>query len=1137
MSTAWPISISSTAAPNAPQRSLRGRGHRIVLLSLVIAIIGIMVSPAGAVLSADFGGSPAKLVSAPPAASPTARSAILSSPSVLSPSALSPTVSSSFGLSSVHGPQPASSVLLPRSLSRPADGSTAQNSLLFNLSYSSVNTQIGTTNTSMETAMYSWNSLANGSSLTGWDPGFLPSASFFHSGTVEFSRTVGGVTTFATPPANASWHQSGSAVYGSIFGAGNSLFNPAFAVPGAEPLSIASNDTGTLLLAGLFTQACGVLPPTNISACNNTANITAPQGVAVSRSVDGGVNWIQTADVTQWKPFDFIDVPAPVGDPNCVGGSPAVGYLPGNSTYGSPAVVLSPVSGDATVAWNEYQVNFGGKFFWSATSGTCQLYVNPAFTQFFTYTSTTTNGGITWSTPVQHGLNQTLFPSLSLGPAPAYKVYLTALNGSVTITAASGFATSLAVSTTNGSTWSAMKNVAGMGVFLVKSLPDDTVNYQVTPVYSLAVDTASSSANYGAIYMVWGDNRSFSAIGEPSVEFSRSTNGGSSWSTGTYLTPNMTGVESYADPHIAVDSQGTIWVTFYAASSSSGQYYEEGMYSTNGGSSWSPMFQISDQVSLTGATGFADFGPNTGLEATTNGMYATWSDCRDVTCTNLNEQIFSANVHLVGVSSNISGFNVSVSSIAGTVTVSSAGGGAAILNGSSVRVSAPQYAPDNATYVYQFVDWSGVVSSTQDPATFTYNGLGDSLKALYLPEPAAFITGFVGPDVPSLQVTVGGTTVALQAHNQTAQFYNETVPAGPTYVVTVSAGIYYQTYTKTVPTSRFGVVVVSVILPRTTGWINGTVTPARANVTINGTAATMIAPGVFSQVVPWGTYAIEGLLAGYTPFFTNLSVTPHQTTPVTVTVVGGFIQVSVVPVDAIVQVDGVTQTVNAGSFTTAQLPGGTHLVTATAPGYNLYKRDVVVNPGRTVSITIKLTNEGWINGTIAPTSGHIQINQQYEVVNPSTGAFNVTEPAGKSLYNVTGSAAGYQSLSYTTVAVSPGNGTSVPFVLEKSVPATNCSSTNTCPPAHTNGTGTNGGISAIYLYAAIAVIVILVAAVAVVLLSRRGGAGPSTAGASGSSSSTPSSTYDGSSPSELPKMQSDGSMDSPSTPDGGSPPA
>ncbi|MHB8351161.1 MAG: hypothetical protein ACYDFT_00455 [Thermoplasmata archaeon] len=1020
---------------------------------------------------------------------------------------------------------------------RPADSSTAQNTLLFNLSYSSVTTQIGSTNTSRETAIYSWNSMANGSTLTGWDTGFLPSASFFQSGTVELVRTVNGVTTFAMPPANASWRQSGSAVYGSIFGAGNPLFSATFAAPGAEPLAIASNNTGNLLMAGLFTQACGVLPPTNISAaCNNTANLTAPQGVAVSRSVDGGANWVQTADVAQWKPLDFVVLPAPVGDPSCTGGSTVKGFIPGNTTYGSPSLAVNPVNGDATVAWTEQELSFGGKFFWSSVSGQCLPYVNPPSSQFFTYTSTTTNGGITWSTPVQHGLNQTLFPTLSVGPAPQYDVYLVALNGSATVTVAGGFATSFAVSTDNGSSWSALKNVAGIGVFLVRGLPDDTIDYQLTPIYSLAVDTASSSAHLGTVYMLWGDNRSFSAIGEPSLEFSRSTNGGSSWSTGIYLTPNLTGVTSYANPHVTVDSHGTIWVTFYTASSSSGQYYEEGMYSTNGGANWSSAIQISDQVSLTGVSGFADFGPNTGLEATTNGAYVTWSDCRDVTCSNLNEQIFSANIHLVGVTANITGINVTVSSVAGTATLSTNGGATPLLNGSAVRVSAPEYAPDNATYVYQFAGWSGIVSSTQNPVSFNYNGLGSGLEALYLAEPAAFITGYVGPNVRSLQVSVSGTQAALLPYNLTTEYYNETVPAGPTYVVTISAGSYYQTYSTTVPTARFGVVVVSAVLPRTTGWINGTVSPSAAAVTINGTTPTTIAPGVFSEVVPWGNYAIEGILAGYTPFFANVSVTPGHTTPVAVTVDGGFIQVSVTPITAFVEVDGVLQTVNAGSFTTAQLPGGTHLVTATAPGYNLFKWDVVVVPGKTVSLTIKLTNEGWINGTISPTSGHVQINQNYEIVNPLTGAFNVTEPAGKGLFNVSGSAAGYDSLSFTTVAVSPGNGTTVPLVLTKStVTQQNCTVTNTCPIQKIKGSG-SGGINAIYLYAAIAVIIILVAAVVIVMLSRRGGAGPTTTTTTttgSSSSSGSSSNYDGSNPSELPKMHSDGSMDSPPMQGGG----
>ncbi len=1122
----------TNAAPLANRLSgpLSGRWGRFLLLSIVLLVVAVMVSPSGALLSSSTLG---------PGAVPAPKGSVVPFATEAGTGAANFGAASSLHLLPAATPFSALAVRLPtgsladRSLARPADGSTAQNTLLFNLSYSSTTTLIGKSNSSTETAIYSWNSIANGSVLTGWDSGFLPSASFFHSGLVEFVRTVGGTVTYATPPANSTWNQTGASDYGSIWGAGNALFNPTFAVPGAEPLSIASNSTGNLLLAGLFTQACGVLHPTAISACNNTANITAPQGVAVARSPNGGAHWVQTAVISQWKPYVYVDVPAPTNQANCTGGTAAVGYLGGNTTYGTPSIAMNPVNGDATVAWTEAKINYGGKFFWSAASGSCQLYVYPPATSFNTYTSTTTDGGVTWSAPVLHG-NNTLFPTLSVGPAPSYDLYLVGLNGSVSATAA-GFTTSLAMSTTNGSSWSAMKNLKGPSVFLVKSLPDDSINYQVTPVYSLAVNTVPGSSHEGTLYLVWGDNRSFSAIGEPSVAYSSSSNGGSTWSSPVYLTANLTGITSYADPKITVDSNGYLWVTFYEASSTSGEFTEQAVVSTDGGAKWSPIFQVSDQTSLTGATGFANFGPNTGLVGSSNGAYATWSDCRDVTCANLNEQIFSANLHMVNVSSNVAGINISMSSPA-THSVVTAPGSVVVLNGSEVRAQVPQFAPDNTTYVYEFSGWSGLTTSLQDPASFTYGGQDTSLTANYIAVPAAFIIGFVGPNVPSLSVHIGSTPATLVAHNGTTDAYNETVPAGPSYLVTISAGPDYQTYTTTVPTSQFEVVRVSAVLPRTTGWINGTITPAAANVTVNGTAPGIISPGVFSLVVPWGTYEVQGSLTGYAPFFDNVSVNPHQTTSVAVTLVGGYIHISVVPTTAFVQVDGVPQKVSAGSFTTAELPGGTHVVTATAPGYSLFKWDVVVVPEKTTPLTIKLTNEGWINGTITPVTAHVQINQNYITVNPQTGLFNVTEPAGRGFYNVTGSAGGYETLSFATVAVSPGNVTYVPILLTQSPPTTNCTQTNTCPP-QTKITSTTG-LNPIYLYAAIGVIVILVAAIAVVMLTRRGGGGsPGTSSTSPTTSSSSPSTYDGSNPGDLPKMQSDGSMNSPGSEGEGSPPA
>ena len=1124
--------LTNEAPPaNRLSEPLSGRWGRFLLLSIVLLVVAVMVSPSGALLSSSTlgpGAVPAPRGSVVPLATEARTGAVDfgASPSLHPLSAAVPV-----SALALHLP---TGILTERSLARPADGSTAQNTLLFNLSYSSTTTLIGKSNSSTETAIYSWNSIANGSVLTGWDSGFLPSASFFQSGLVELVRTVGGTVTYATPPANSTWSQTGATDYGSVWGAGNALFGGSFSVPGAEPLSIASNSTGNLLMAGLFTQACSVLPPaTSFSTCNSTANVTAPQGVAVARSPNGGADWVQTADIAQWVPFTFVDIPAPTNDPNCVGGTAAVGWLTGNTTYGTPSIAMNPVNGDATVAWTEAEVNFGGKFSWSSASGSCQLVIGAPVASFDTYTSTTTDGGVTWSAPVLHS-NDTLFPTLSVGPAPNYDLYLVGLNGSVSPTAA-GYTTSLATSTTNGSSWSAMKNLKGPSVFLVKSLPDDSINYQVSPIYSLAVNRVPGSSHEGTLYLVWADNRSFSAIGEPSVAYSSSSNGGATWSSPVYLTANLTGITSYANPKITVDSNGYLWVTFYAASSTSGEFTEQGVVSTDGGAKWSPIFQVSDQTSLTGPSALANFGPNTGLVGSSNGAYATWSDCRDVTCANLNEQIFSANIHTVNVSSNVVGINVSVSSPA-TNSVVSAPGMVVILNGSTVRAQVPQFAPDNATYVYEFSGWSGLTTSLQDPVSFTYGGQDTSLTANYIAVPAAFIIGFVGPNVPSLSVHIGSTPATLVAHNGTTDAYNETVPAGPSYLVTISAGPGYQTYTTTVPTSRFEVVQVSAVLPRTTGWINGTITPAAANVTINGTAPAIISPGVFSLVVPWGTYEVQGSLTGYAPFFDNVSVNPRETTSVAVTLVGGYIHISVVPTTAFVQVDGVPQKVSAGSFTTAELPGGTHVVTATAPGYSLFKWDVVVVPEKTTPLTIKLTNEGWINGSITPVTGHVQINQNYITVNSLTGLFNVTEPAGRGFYNVTGSAGGYETLSFATVAVSPGNVTYVPILLTQSPPTTNCTQTNTCPP-QTKITSTTG-LNPIYLYAAIGVIVILVAAIAVVMLTRRGGGGsPGTSSASPTTSSSSPSTYDGSNPGDLPKMQSDGSMNSPGSEGEGSPPA
>lgn len=82
------------------------------------------------------------------------------------------------------------------------------------------------------------------------------------------------------------------------------------------------------------------------------------------------------------------------------------------------------------------------------------------------------------------------------------------------------------------------------------------------------------------IYVVWEDYRNSNS--EPDIYFSRSTDGGNNWSANTQV--NIDSLSFNNDPHVAVDSSGTIYVAWLVPVGDKGIYFSK---SSNGGTSWS----------------------------------------------------------------------------------------------------------------------------------------------------------------------------------------------------------------------------------------------------------------------------------------------------------------------------------------------------------------------------------------------------------------------------------------------------------------------------------------------------------------------------------------------------------------------
>ena len=122
----------------------------------------------------------------------------------------------------------------------------------------------------------------------------------------------------------------------------------------------------------------------------------------------------------------------------------------------------------------------------------------------------------------------------------------------------------------------------------------------ITPVEQLAArqdapDIAAGSD--GALYAVWEDNRR----GNKDIFFTRSTDGGATWSANTRVDDDIDTAEQ-EEPAIAIDKDGTIYVTWTDERNDAGGdlYF---VRSNDGGADWSANVRVNDD---TGAAGEDD---------------------------------------------------------------------------------------------------------------------------------------------------------------------------------------------------------------------------------------------------------------------------------------------------------------------------------------------------------------------------------------------------------------------------------------------------------------------------------------------------------------------------------------------------
>jgi hypothetical protein len=180
-------------------------------------------------------------------------------------------------------------------------------------------------------------------------------------------------------------------------------------------------------------------------------------------------------------------------------------------------------------------------------------------------------------------------------------------------------------STDNGATWSASALNLRSSYFF----PPDYIlgNDRTHAMPGMAVDN-SGGANNGNIYVVYGDN---TTLDGEDIAFQRSIDGGATFSPSPIMLDARPGLDRPQwFPYVSVDqTSGRVWVTYFDQGvGNSGDWMQTtGLYSDDGGVTWTRPFMISDRPFHGGYgndTGQPNLGDYIGSTIVGGNLFATW---------------------------------------------------------------------------------------------------------------------------------------------------------------------------------------------------------------------------------------------------------------------------------------------------------------------------------------------------------------------------------------------------------------------------------------------------------------------------------------------------------------------------------
>ncbi|MCI4351056.1 MAG: glycoside hydrolase [Thermoplasmata archaeon] len=300
--------------------------------------------------------------------------------------------------------------------------------------------------------------------------------------------------------------------------------------------------------------------------------------------------------------------------------------------------------------------------------------------------------------------------------------------------------------------------------------------------------------------------------------------------------------------------------------------------------------------------------------------------------------------------------------------------------------------------------WPVTVVANVTPGNVTYVNV--TLSAV-----PGTLAGSVGPVGAS--VRLNGTALAVARNGS----FSATVAPGD-YTLTATLR-NYAPYVNSSVSVRFNhTTFLPITLAPVPGWINGTVAPGNATVTVNGIAATVTA-GAYSVREGLGMYWVNATSPGfYSSSSGPLRMDPfgRLTANVSLVLIIGTLVGTVVPSSATILVDGLAVNLTGGVFS-LDLPPGSHTVDASASQFNALTTTAVVRANAVTTVKLSLpTAPGWIAATIVPSSAAVTLDGK-PVVLGTAGTFNLSVAAGAHLLVAT--LAGFGEID-RTVVVHPG---------------------------------------------------------------------------------------------------------------------